>query len=116
MTRADHAVPAPSLTDSGSVGSNHSVAEALLLFLESLPEPVVCYQLYSSCLESASNYPLSCQVPPGGCALLPDGGRRAASGQTSNRVLLSESSSAGDRKDLELVLLVMKSCLYLQTG
>ncbi|XP_026719177.1 type II inositol 1,4,5-trisphosphate 5-phosphatase isoform X1 [Athene cunicularia] len=44
------------------LGSNHSVAEALLLFLESLPEPVVCYRVYSSCLESASNYPLSSQI------------------------------------------------------
>uniref|UniRef100_A0A8C8BAV2 phosphoinositide 5-phosphatase n=1 Tax=Otus sunia TaxID=257818 RepID=A0A8C8BAV2_9STRI len=44
------------------LGSNHSVAEALLLFLESLPEPVICYRLYSSCLESASNYPLSSQI------------------------------------------------------
>ncbi|XP_010574248.1 PREDICTED: type II inositol 1,4,5-trisphosphate 5-phosphatase isoform X3 [Haliaeetus leucocephalus] len=43
-------------------GSNHSVAEALLLFLESLPEPVICYRFYSSCLESASNYSLSSQI------------------------------------------------------
>ncbi|KAM9532297.1 LOW QUALITY PROTEIN: type II inositol 1,4,5-trisphosphate 5-phosphatase [Guaruba guarouba] len=42
-------------------GSNHSVAEALLLFLESLPEPVIC-SIYSSCLESANNYPQSCQI------------------------------------------------------
>ncbi|XP_009469268.1 PREDICTED: type II inositol 1,4,5-trisphosphate 5-phosphatase [Nipponia nippon] len=44
------------------LGSNHSVAEALLLFLESLPEPVICYRLYSSCLECASNYLLSSQL------------------------------------------------------
>ncbi|XP_065553949.1 type II inositol 1,4,5-trisphosphate 5-phosphatase isoform X2 [Lathamus discolor] len=44
------------------LGSNHSVAEALLLFLESLPEPVICSRFYSSCLESASNYPQSCQI------------------------------------------------------
>ncbi|RMB91273.1 hypothetical protein DUI87_32412 [Hirundo rustica rustica] len=44
------------------LGSNHSVAEALLLFLESLPEPVICSRFYSSCLESASNYSLSCQI------------------------------------------------------
>ncbi|XP_076213369.1 type II inositol 1,4,5-trisphosphate 5-phosphatase isoform X2 [Aptenodytes patagonicus] len=44
------------------LGSNHSVAEALLLFLESLPEPVICYRSYSSCLECASNYPLSSQI------------------------------------------------------
>ncbi|XP_064587698.1 type II inositol 1,4,5-trisphosphate 5-phosphatase isoform X2 [Zonotrichia leucophrys gambelii] len=44
------------------LGSNHSVAEALLLFLESLPEPVICCRFYSSCLESASNYSQSCQI------------------------------------------------------
>ncbi|XP_042296834.1 type II inositol 1,4,5-trisphosphate 5-phosphatase isoform X2 [Sceloporus undulatus] len=44
------------------VGSNHSVAEALLLFLESLPEPVICYSLYDSCLECADSYVLSRQV------------------------------------------------------
>lgn len=44
------------------LGSNHSVAEALLLFLESLPEPVICSRFYSSCLENASNYSLSCQI------------------------------------------------------
>ncbi|KAI1231260.1 hypothetical protein IHE44_0008200, partial [Lamprotornis superbus] len=43
-------------------GINHSVAEALLLFLESLPEPVICCRFYSSCLESASSYGLSCQI------------------------------------------------------
>ncbi|XP_026227170.1 type II inositol 1,4,5-trisphosphate 5-phosphatase isoform X2 [Anabas testudineus] len=36
-------------------GSNHSVAEALLLFLDSLPEPVVPYHFYQQCLESCSN-------------------------------------------------------------
>ncbi|XP_039367317.1 type II inositol 1,4,5-trisphosphate 5-phosphatase isoform X1 [Mauremys reevesii] len=44
------------------LGSNHSVAEALLLFLESLPEPVICYSLYNNCLQCASNYTLSRQV------------------------------------------------------
>ncbi|XP_058712562.1 type II inositol 1,4,5-trisphosphate 5-phosphatase isoform X2 [Poecile atricapillus] len=48
--------------DDTFLGSNHSVAEALLLFLESLPEPVICCRFYSSCLESASNYGLSCQI------------------------------------------------------
>uniref|UniRef100_A0A8C9EU36 phosphoinositide 5-phosphatase n=1 Tax=Pavo cristatus TaxID=9049 RepID=A0A8C9EU36_PAVCR len=43
-------------------GSNHSVAEALLLFLESLPEPVICYKFYNSCLECANNYLLSSQI------------------------------------------------------
>ncbi|XP_069469081.1 inositol polyphosphate 5-phosphatase OCRL isoform X2 [Ambystoma mexicanum] len=32
-------------------GSNHSVAEALLIFLEALPEPVICYEQYQRCLE-----------------------------------------------------------------
>ncbi|XP_054855269.1 type II inositol 1,4,5-trisphosphate 5-phosphatase [Eublepharis macularius] len=44
------------------VGSNHAVAEALLLFLESLPEPVICYKLYKSCLECANSYEMSSQV------------------------------------------------------
>uniref|UniRef100_A0A8D2CTC6 Rho-GAP domain-containing protein n=1 Tax=Sciurus vulgaris TaxID=55149 RepID=A0A8D2CTC6_SCIVU len=41
--------------------SNHSVAEALLLFLESLPEPV-CYSAYHNCLECSGNYTESKQV------------------------------------------------------
>uniref|UniRef100_A0A4W6DHQ3 phosphoinositide 5-phosphatase n=1 Tax=Lates calcarifer TaxID=8187 RepID=A0A4W6DHQ3_LATCA len=36
-------------------GSNHSVAEALLLFLDALPEPVVPYPFYQQCLESCSS-------------------------------------------------------------
>ncbi|XP_029928145.1 type II inositol 1,4,5-trisphosphate 5-phosphatase isoform X2 [Myripristis murdjan] len=36
-------------------GSNHSVAEALLLFLDALPEPVVPYSLYQQCLECCSS-------------------------------------------------------------
>nr|XP_043889671.1 type II inositol 1,4,5-trisphosphate 5-phosphatase isoform X2 [Solea senegalensis] len=36
-------------------GSNHSVAEALLLFLDALPEPVVPYSFYQQCLESCYN-------------------------------------------------------------
>ncbi|KAK2844859.1 hypothetical protein Q5P01_011518 [Channa striata] len=36
-------------------GSNHSVAEALLLFLDALPEPVVPYCYYQQCLESCSD-------------------------------------------------------------
>uniref|UniRef100_A0A8C4YT79 phosphoinositide 5-phosphatase n=2 Tax=Gopherus evgoodei TaxID=1825980 RepID=A0A8C4YT79_9SAUR len=44
------------------LGSNHSVAEALLLFLESLPEPVICYSLYNNCLHCANSYTLSRQV------------------------------------------------------
>ncbi|XP_040830179.1 type II inositol 1,4,5-trisphosphate 5-phosphatase [Ochotona curzoniae] len=42
--------------------SNHSVAEALLLFLESLPEPVICYSAYQHCLESCGSYTASKQV------------------------------------------------------
>ncbi|KAM6909587.1 type II inositol 1,4,5-trisphosphate 5-phosphatase [Xenentodon cancila] len=36
-------------------GSNHSVAEALLLFLDALPEPVVPYSFYQQCLECCSS-------------------------------------------------------------
>uniref|UniRef100_A0A4W5LI32 phosphoinositide 5-phosphatase n=1 Tax=Hucho hucho TaxID=62062 RepID=A0A4W5LI32_9TELE len=36
-------------------GSNHSVAEALLLFLDTLPEPVIPFSLYQQCLECCSN-------------------------------------------------------------
>uniref|UniRef100_A0A665TA62 phosphoinositide 5-phosphatase n=1 Tax=Echeneis naucrates TaxID=173247 RepID=A0A665TA62_ECHNA len=36
-------------------GSNHSVAEALLLFLDALPEPVVPYSFYQQCLESCTS-------------------------------------------------------------
>ncbi|KAJ0066499.1 hypothetical protein NL108_013966, partial [Boleophthalmus pectinirostris] len=36
-------------------GSNHSVAEALLLFLDALPEPVVPYSFYQQCLECCAN-------------------------------------------------------------
>nr|XP_009684727.1 PREDICTED: type II inositol 1,4,5-trisphosphate 5-phosphatase-like [Struthio camelus australis] len=43
-------------------GNNHSVAEALLLFLESLPEPVICYKFYNSCLECSNSYRLSSQL------------------------------------------------------
>uniref|UniRef100_A0A672FYH9 phosphoinositide 5-phosphatase n=1 Tax=Salarias fasciatus TaxID=181472 RepID=A0A672FYH9_SALFA len=37
-------------------GSNHSVAEALLLFLDALPEPVVPFSFYPQCLESVLIY------------------------------------------------------------
>ncbi|KAG7336143.1 hypothetical protein KOW79_000836 [Hemibagrus wyckioides] len=41
--------------DTGSLdtlpGSNHSVAEALLLFLDALPEPVIPYSMYQQCLD-----------------------------------------------------------------
>ncbi|XP_030074007.1 type II inositol 1,4,5-trisphosphate 5-phosphatase isoform X2 [Microcaecilia unicolor] len=43
-------------------GSIHSVAEALLLFLEALPEPVICYHLYETCLESATDYSMCVQA------------------------------------------------------
>ncbi|KAM9471171.1 inositol polyphosphate 5-phosphatase OCRL isoform 1-T1 [Clarias gariepinus] len=43
-------------------GSNHSVAEALLIFLEALPEPVVCYELYQRCLESSHDTRLCKQL------------------------------------------------------
>ncbi|KAL5009466.1 hypothetical protein ScPMuIL_011771 [Solemya velum] len=43
-------------------GSIHSVAEALLLFLESLPEPVIPFPFYQSCLECVNNYLLCKQI------------------------------------------------------
>ncbi|KAM8965530.1 inositol polyphosphate 5-phosphatase OCRL [Sarcophilus harrisii] len=43
-------------------GNNHSVAEALLIFLEALPEPVICYELYQRCLDYSHDPRLSRQV------------------------------------------------------
>ncbi|XP_022100456.1 inositol polyphosphate 5-phosphatase OCRL-1-like isoform X2 [Acanthaster planci] len=40
----------------------HSVAEALLMFLESLREPVIPYRYYNKCLECANNFVLCKQV------------------------------------------------------
>lgn len=51
------------LTPSTPAGSNHSVAEALLIFLEALPEPVICYELYQRCLDWSQNSRLCRQVP-----------------------------------------------------
>ncbi|KAM7245806.1 hypothetical protein CapIbe_002104 [Capra ibex] len=52
--------------DTGTIdnlsASNHSVAEALLLFLESLPEPVICFSAYRNCLECSGNLTASKQV------------------------------------------------------
>ncbi|KAJ8290193.1 hypothetical protein GJAV_G00009790 [Gymnothorax javanicus] len=36
-------------------GSNHSVAEALLLFLDALPEPVIPFAVFQQCLDCCSN-------------------------------------------------------------
>jgi hypothetical protein len=41
-------------------GSIHSVAEALLLLLESTAEPIIPYNLHSVCMSGASNY-LQCK-------------------------------------------------------
>uniref|UniRef100_A0A8C5PR65 phosphoinositide 5-phosphatase n=1 Tax=Leptobrachium leishanense TaxID=445787 RepID=A0A8C5PR65_9ANUR len=43
-------------------GSNHSVAEALLIFLEALPEPVICYELYQRCIDCSHDTKLCRQV------------------------------------------------------
>ncbi|XP_056413077.1 type II inositol 1,4,5-trisphosphate 5-phosphatase isoform X1 [Hyla sarda] len=43
-------------------GSNHSVVEALLLFLEGLPEPVICYSYYHKCLGCAGDYNSSKEI------------------------------------------------------
>uniref|UniRef100_A0A8C7Y7C4 phosphoinositide 5-phosphatase n=1 Tax=Oryzias sinensis TaxID=183150 RepID=A0A8C7Y7C4_9TELE len=45
-------------------GSNHSVAEALLLFLDALPEPVVPFSVYQQCLECSSNESQCMRVSP----------------------------------------------------
>lgn len=37
-------------------GSVHSVAEALLLVLDSTPEPIIPFNLHEMCLNSSSNY------------------------------------------------------------
>ncbi|XP_056295348.1 inositol polyphosphate 5-phosphatase OCRL [Pseudoliparis swirei] len=50
-----------SIPDSIS-GCNHSVAEALLIFVEALPEPVVCYELYQRCLDCAHDSRLCKQL------------------------------------------------------
>ena len=43
-------------------GSIFSIGEALLLFLEALPEPVIPYKYQSRCLEACNNYVLCKQV------------------------------------------------------
>ncbi|XP_053734979.1 inositol polyphosphate 5-phosphatase OCRL isoform X2 [Synchiropus splendidus] len=43
-------------------GCNHSVAEALLIFLEALPEPVICYELYQRCLDCSHDSRLCKQL------------------------------------------------------
>ncbi|KAG5858030.1 hypothetical protein ANANG_G00025780 [Anguilla anguilla] len=43
-------------------GSNHSVAEALLLFLDALPEPVIPFPFYQQCLDCCSNSSQSAKV------------------------------------------------------
>lgn len=43
-------------------GCNHSVAEALLIFLEALPEPVLCYELFQRCLECSHDSRLCKQL------------------------------------------------------
>ncbi|KAJ8398012.1 hypothetical protein AAFF_G00433590 [Aldrovandia affinis] len=43
-------------------GCNHSVAEALVILLEALPEPVVCYELYHRCLEASHDSRLCRQL------------------------------------------------------
>ena len=43
-------------------GSIFSVGEALLFFLEALPEPVSPYKYHAKCLEACNNYVLCKQV------------------------------------------------------
>ncbi|XP_065838324.1 inositol polyphosphate 5-phosphatase OCRL-like [Oscarella lobularis] len=42
--------------------SVHSVAEALLLFLEALPQPIIPYDYYQKCLECCNNFTLCKQL------------------------------------------------------
>lgn len=39
-----------------SAGSIHSVAEALLILLDSTSEPIIPYNLHAACLSAVSNY------------------------------------------------------------
>ncbi|XP_028418102.1 inositol polyphosphate 5-phosphatase OCRL-1-like [Dendronephthya gigantea] len=48
--------------DGNLPGNIHSVAEALLLFLESLEEPVIPFKIYQKCLDCSSNYTLCKQM------------------------------------------------------
>ena len=43
-------------------GSLYSIAEALLIFLEALPEPVIPYAFYQRALECCNNFMLCKQV------------------------------------------------------
>ena len=43
-------------------GSVYSVAEALMLFLEALAEPVIPFNMYNQCLEATPNFQLSKEV------------------------------------------------------
>ncbi len=45
-----------------TAGQLNSVAEALLLFIDSLAEPVVPYPFYAKCLDCCSNFTLCKQV------------------------------------------------------
>uniref|UniRef100_A0A8C7TE16 phosphoinositide 5-phosphatase n=1 Tax=Oncorhynchus mykiss TaxID=8022 RepID=A0A8C7TE16_ONCMY len=58
-TLGHKSVPPPTLSDSGC---NHSVAEALLIFLEALPEPVVCYEHYQRSLDCSHDSRLCKQL------------------------------------------------------
>ena len=48
--------------DMFQAGSIYSVAEALLIFIEALPEPVIPYAFYQRALECCNNYMLCKQV------------------------------------------------------
>lgn len=48
--------------DMFQAGSIYSIAEALLIFLEALPEPVIPYAFYQRALECCNNYMLCKQV------------------------------------------------------
>jgi len=50
------------LSSNESAGSIHSVAEALLMLIDSFAEPVIPYQFYYRCIEGSSNETLCKQV------------------------------------------------------
>ena len=47
-------------------GSLYSIGEALLLFLEALPEPVIPYKFHQRCHDASNNYVLCKQVSKSG--------------------------------------------------
>ncbi|KAK2142064.1 hypothetical protein LSH36_1001g00017 [Paralvinella palmiformis] len=64
-------------------GHIHSVAEALLVFLEALPVPVIPFSAYQRSLDCCTNFAASKQPD----AHLPPSGRKYVLGETARRML-----------------------------